>query len=443
MKVTVDDKSSVKKQLHIEVPLETVTAELDSAYRSIKKNAKIKGFRPGKAPRSVLERLFKKDVHSDVSAKLIQSSFMEAIKETDLNIVGTPKIDPPEMKTDEPYCYDADVEVAPDIEPIDFKGLSLKKTVYEVSDGEIEGQLHMLQQNLSERNPIEEERAVAEGDFVRLDYEGFKDDKPFEETQKTENYIMKIGQGAISADLDNEIVGMMPGEEKDIPVSFPEDHFNNKLAGSEITFKVNLHEIREEILPEIDDAFAKRLGEYENLDALKSDIGENLKQGYEKRTEQELNEQIFQALIERTDFEVPDVMINAELEGILNEAERSFSMREMSMEDAGITREGLSEQYRDTAEKQVRRHLILDQIIQQEDLTLSDEELENGYEEMAKATRQPVDAIKDFYQKNQQNLGYFKNTLLEKQAIRLIIEQGEIEEVAPEQEDAADNTPKV
>ena len=432
MKVTVEDLSSVKKKLHIEIPKEEVTRELDDAYRTLKKNAKIKGFRPGKAPRSVLERLFKKDVHSDISSKLIQNSFMEALQETDLNIVGTPQIDPPEIKPGEPYRYDASVEIKPEIDEIDFKGLTLKKTMYEVSDEELTTQLKMLQKNLAQRKPIETDRPVQDSDFVMIDYEGFKDGKPFDETGKTENFLMQIGRGAISKDLDEKLIGMKPGETREIPVRFPDDYFNRNLAGVEVTFKVYLHEIREEVLPEIDDDFAKRLGNYNTIEDLKKEIADNLRQGYDKRMEHELNEQIFKALIEKTAFEVPDTLVDMELDGIIREAERNFAMRGTTLEDAGHTRESLAEKYRDTAEKQVRRHLILNKIIEQEGLTLSDEDLEKGFNEMAEASRQPLETIKQYYNKNKEGLDFFKHTLLEKQAIRLIIEQGSIQEVAPE-----------
>jgi trigger factor len=434
MQVKVEDVSSVKKVLHIEIPEDTVTRELNTAYQQLKKTAKVKGFRPGKTPRSVLERMFKKDVHMDVSSKLLQDSFVEALKETDLNIVGNPKIDPPQLDEKGPYKYDATVEIKPDIDKIDFKGLSLKKALYRITDEEMDAQLQMLQKNLAQQNPVIEDRGVKENDFVRIDYEGFEDGKPFSETQKTENFTMKIGAGAISKTLDESLIGKKPGEDIEVTVNFPEDHFNKKLASHEITFQVKLHEIREEVLPEINDEFAKKLGPYETLDDVKNAITDNLKQGYEKRVEQELNEQIFQELIEKTEFELPESMIEYELDGIVDEVEKTLRYYNKSMEDQGLTRESLAEKHRETAEKKVRRHLILGKIIDQEELTLSDQELDAGFNEMAQAVNQPVEAIKSYYNKDQNNLEFFKHTLLEKQAIRLIIESSTIEEIEPELE---------
>ncbi len=432
MQVTVEDVSSVKKTLHIEVPQDVVARELDSAYNTLKRTAKIKGFRPGKVPRSVLERMFGKDVRADVSSKLIQNSFLDALKETELNIVGQPKVDPPELDPKAPYKYDATVEITPEIDDIDFKGMKLKRTNYEFSGDEVDAQLKMLQKNLARHEQISEDRPVREDDIVLIDYEGFKDGKPFAETGKTENFTLRIGAGVISEYFDSQLIGMKAGETKEIAESFPEDSANKSLAGNDITFQVMLNEIRHEVLPEIDDVMAKKVGQYEDLDQLKAAIEDNLKQGYAKRTEQEINEQIFSKLIDKTDFEAPDVMVEMELQGIIEEAERSFAYQNTSLEQMGLSREDIAEKYRDTALKQVKRHLILGKVIDQEDLQLSDDEVENGLKEMSENFGHPLEDIKKYYDENKDKLDLFKHTLLEKKAINLIIESSKIEDVEPE-----------
>lgn len=438
MQVTVEDINSVKKKLHIEIPNDVVVQELDQAYKNLKKTAKIKGYRPGKTPRSVLERLFKKDVHSDVSSKLLQDSLINTIKEKDLKVIGTPKIDPPELNAKEPYKYDAIVEVQPEIDELDFKGLKLKKTLYRVSDEEMSVQLKMLQKNLAQQKTVEEARPVQKGDFALIDYEGFKDGKPFVETQKTENFTLKVGDSQIFKGFDEQLIGMKHGENKEINIHFPEDYFNKELAGLDVNFHVKLNEIREEILPEINDEFAKNFGKYETLDQLKNAISDNLKQGYEKRTEHEINEQIFTALIAKKGFEVPDTMVEYELNGIMSDIERSFAHSNTSMEDLGLSKEKLSEKYQDTAIKQVKRHLILNKLIEQENLTLSDEEINNGFEDMSKVFNKPLEEISNFYKQNKDNLELFKNTLLEKKSIKLIIENSIVENVEPEAEQKKD-----
>jgi trigger factor len=432
MKVNVEDVSSVKKVLHIEIPNKTVVSELDSAYRDVKKNAKIKGFRPGKAPRSVLERLYKKDVHADVSSKLIQTSFSEALKETDLNIISSPKVDPPELDATSAYAYDATIEVKPELEDIDIKGLALKRTNYTVGEEEYDAQLGMLQKNMAKKVKIEEDRPVQADDFVVIDYEGFKDGKPFDETSKTENFTLKIGDAQIAKEFDDNLVGKKPGDTLDFDVSFPEDYHNEKLKNLTIQFNVALTEIRKEELPVLDDAFAKSLGQFETLEDLKNVIKDNLTQGYEKRIEQELNEQIFKHIISKVDFELPESMIEYELENIIADTERRLTYQNTSMEDVGLSRETLQEQYRETAEQQVRRQIILGKVIDQEKLELTDKELDLGYEEMANNFNQPLDQIKSFYAQNKDRLDFFKHALLEKKAIKLIIDNGVIEEVEPE-----------
>jgi trigger factor len=288
--------------------------------------------------------------------------------------------------------------------------------------------------------PIKEERPAREGDYVVIDYEGLKNGKPYTETQRTENFTTRIGDKKILKEFDEGLIGMRAGEHREIKIKFPEDYDNKNLAGLDIDFQVDLSEIREEVLPDIDDDLAKRAGDYQTLDELKGRIRENLRQGYDKRSEQEVNEQIFQALIDRTDFEVPDVLVEYELASIIDETERSFAYRNTSLEDMGLTREGIAEKYRDTALKQVKRHLILEKIIEQEALELGDEEMEQGMQDVADAFQQPLEQIKAFYSQNPDRIEFFKNTLLEKKAIRLIFESSRVDEVDPSEAGESSDT---
>ena len=432
MQFKVEDLSSVKKTLHIEIPQDEVVRELDKAYNQLKKSAKIKGFRPGKVPRSVLERMFKKDVHADVSSRLIQSSFIDAIKQTELKIVGNPELDPPALAADRSYEYDATVEITPEIDDIDFKGLKLKRTLHEAGDDEVDLQLKSLQKGMAQHQKISEDRPAQKEDFVLIDIAGFQNGAPVPEFAEAQNFSLQIGKAIISKDFDNQLIGMKPGDSKAFSIKFDKDFPNEKLAGREIDFQVVLNEIREEVLPPINDALAKKAGPYKTLDELKKVILDNLKQGYEKRIEQELNEQIFTDIIARTEFEVPDAMVEMELQGIIEETERSFAYRNTSLEEMGLSKETIAEKYRDTALKQVKRHLILGKIIDQEKLSLDDEELEGGLKEMSENFNQPLEEIKKYYDQNQDKLGYFKHTLLEKKAIKLIIDSSTVKDVKPE-----------
>ena len=285
-----------------------------------------------------------------------------------------------------------------------------------------------------------EERPAADGDFVVIDYEGFKDGKPFEEIGKTESFTLKLGEGTILDTFDKGLVGLNTGDAKEISVTFPSDYHNNNLAGLEVSFQVTVKDILEEELPDIDDEFAKKLGKIESLEALKTSIRENLVEGYEKRTEQELNEQAFTDLIEKVGFEVPEILVDFELENIVAEAERSFSQHNMNFEEAGISKESLKEKYRDTADKQARRHLIMGGIVEQEKMELSDEELDEEIREMAAAYQQPFEGFKNYFMTQQDKLAYFKESLLEKKAMKLVLEHANITEKEAQEEpgDASD-----
>jgi trigger factor len=215
-------------------------------------------------------------------------------------------------------------------------------------------------------------------------------------------------------------------------VTFPADYANKDLAGQSLQFKVALSEIREEILPELNDEFAKSAGRFETLQELKQGIITNLTQGYEKRVEQELSEQIFTGLLDRCQFEVPEALVEMELDGIIEEAERSFSYRNKSLQDAGLSREIIADQYRDTALKQVKRHLILGKIIDQEKLELREDELNEALQKMADSFKQPLAEIRRYYRENPEKLDYFKHALLEKKAVKLVLDGSTIEDGGPE-----------
>jgi trigger factor len=301
-----------------------------------------------------------------------------------------------------------------------------------VSAAEVEAQLRALQKNLAKLQPIAESRPAREGDHLLVTFEGFQGGKPCADTPRTENFTVKLGSGAVLKEFDEQLTGMAAGESKQFPVTFPADYQKKSLAGQIVDFHVTLNEIREQILPEIDDELAKRAGRYETLDALKQEITANLRQGYDKRVEQELNEQAFAGLLARTSFEVPETLVEAELEGIVEEAERSFSYRNTTLEEMGLTRDSIKEKYRETAVKQVKRHLLLGKLIEQEKLAVDDAEVEQAMGQMAASFQQPIEHVRRYYRENPEKLDYFKHALLEKKATRMILDGGVIEDVAPD-----------
>ncbi len=432
MQIKIEDKSSVKKVLSFEIPKEAVTKELDKAYNELKKKADVKGFRKGKIPRKVLENRFSKDVHSDVAPRLIQEAFLDAIKEHNLDIVGGPQLDPPELDPEKEYAFDITVEIKPKLDDIDFEGLSLKKTKYEVSDAEIESQIFMIQKTMAKKETVKEARPVKDTDFVLIDYEGLLNGVPFEKTPKIENYLMGIGRGVMPKEFSDKLIGSIPVQDLEIEVSYAEDHYIEDLKGKTIVYKVKLKEIQEEILPEINDDLVKDLGKFKTLDEVRASIRQNLEKGYAQRVKHELSEQIFQNLLEKSKFEVPDAMIEGELNGIIMEAEQAYAANNTSLEEAGLSGDIIRTQYREVAEKQARRHIILDKIITQAKLELTDDELEKSFQEMAIGMNAPVEAIKNYFNRDQTQLAYYKHTQLEKKAVDIIIEKGSLTDVEPD-----------
>ncbi|WP_321495339.1 trigger factor [uncultured Desulfobacter sp.] len=439
MQVKIEDQSSIKKVLSFEIPKETISKELDKAYADLKKNADIKGFRKGKVPRKVLENRFAADVHAEVAPRLIQEAFIEAIENHKLDIVGGPQLDPPELKPDADYAFEITVEVKPELDDIDFQGLEIKKTLYEVSEAEIESQIYMLQKTMATKQKVEESRPVKEGDFVLIDYEGFLNGEACEHTPKVENYVTAINHEPLPKEFSEKLIGAIPVQDLDVEVVYADDFHDDNLKGKTIIYKVTLKEIQEEVLPPANDDLVKGLGKYETLDEVKTAIRENLAQGIVQRVKHEMSEQIFQALLEKLDFQVPEALVEGELNGIISETEQAYLQNNTSLEEVGLTRELMQNKYRDVAEKQARRHLILSKLIDQEKIELTDEELDESFEEMAQAMSATKDAIKNFFNMDQNQFEYYKHTLLEKKAIDLIIEKSSVVEVKPEdaQEDVA------
>ncbi len=425
MGVQVEELNQVKKKLIIEVPEEQVKEELDSAYSDLRKTAKVKGFRTGKTPRSVLEQYFGKQVNSDVTARLIQLSYADAIAETNLKVIGSPKIDPAPLNTKGAYQYNAEVETHPDIDDLNYEGLKITKRIYPVTDEEIEKQVRMLQKKMARHQPIEEVRPIQDGDVALISFEGYKDGVPY---IRSENYGMKLGDGNIDPAFDKEIIGMEKDEKKSFTIQFPEDH--ERLADDLISFDVTLMDIRKEILPEIDDEFVKMFGAFETVDDLKKRIEEDLKQGYEKRTEQEMNEQIFTALLAQAEFEAPEILIEHELSDIVSDLEKRLEQNGTNMKEQNLTEAKVRLNYYGTAVHQVKRYLLLAKLIEQMEMALTDEELEEGLSRMTESSKLDLAGVKAYYDKNPENFEYFKHALLEKKVLDHILTLSEIEETA-------------
>jgi len=442
MQVKIEDQSTVKKTIHIEIEGKDVTAELDKAYRDLGKSASIKGFRKGKIPRKVLETRYSKDVKAEIISRLIHDSYSEAVKENGIvGIVGPPSVVDvlPELEQDKPFNFSINVEVKPVLSDIEFKGIELKKNMYKPSDEEIDAQLQMIRQTMSTNQTVTEERPVKESDLVLIDYEGFVDGNPFIHTPKIENYLMDIGSKNMPAEFSEKLIGTIPPMALEIEVSYEESHTEKELAGKKVTYKVNLKEIQEKVLPPLDDTLAEKLGQFENLEGIKDAIRTNLEAGYNVRVHQELSEQVFTNLLGKTDFELPDVLLESELSGIVAETEQAYQHHNVSLEEVGITKEMIRTKYRDVAEQQARRHVLIGKIIEQEKLELTENEMEAAFAGMAKAMNGNIEIVKKMFYTDdgKYQLEYIKMIELEKKAMNHIINNATIIEVEPEAEETA------
>lgn len=437
MKVEVEDISSIKKKLHIEIPKEDVIREINKFYNKLQKSVKLKGFRPGKIPRSVLENRFKKEVASEVITQLINISYPKSLQKSDLLPLGNPQFDLPELVSGLEYKYSATIEVKPPITINQYTGLKLKKTIYKVSDNKIEEKLKILQRNHAQLKAIDDNRPVRAGDFVQIDYEGFKDGKLFPPVGKAENFIAEVGSKKLLKGVSDQLIGMTCGETKTFPVKFPDNYPAKDLAGEDVSFTATVKEIKKQILPEINDEFAKDLGQFSNLEALKSAIRKEMERNFNNFSERELYEQVIDKLIEKTDFELPAILVDYQSKTMAKDAEAALASQNLSPQDMGYTPDTFVEKYRPAAERKVRGLLILDKIIEQEGFKINDDILNAGFENMSNRLGQPVESIKMVYKQDKKQAPNIEQKFLEEHAIQFIINNSTVEEVEADSKEAS------
>jgi trigger factor len=273
MKVTVEDVGSLKKKMNVEVPEDLVTKEINTIYADLGKKAKIKGFRPGKVPRNILERYFKDHVKTEAVQKLIQDFYPQALSEVSLHPVSQPVIDPGELEKEKPFLFSAAFEVKPDIKVEGYIGVNVEAKREEVTEEEVEARLKGLQDLHSQLKTIADARPIRNGDFTIIDYEAKIDGKPVE-GGKAIDYTVEVGSGRFIPALEERLVGLNPEEEKEIEVTFPEDYGYKKWAGKAVSFHVKIKEVKEKILPPLDDEFAKDLGDFSSLEELRAKLRE-------------------------------------------------------------------------------------------------------------------------------------------------------------------------
>jgi len=399
MNITVEEISSIKKKISVEIPIEQVSGEVESLYREVGKQAKIKGFRPGKIPRDILERYFKDYVKAEAIQKLIQETYPAALSEKDLHPVSPPVIDPGELEKGKPFNYSATIEVKPEIKIDGYIGLNIEGKKESAKDEEVEERLKGLQDLHAQLKTVSEPRAVKSGDHVLIDYTAMMDNKPLEEAKATD-FNIEVGAGRFIPALEEKMIGLNPDEEKEIAVSFPEDYGYKKWAGKTVSFFVKVKEVKEKILPPLDDEFAKDLGDYSSLEDLKTKLKEGIEKEKELMFDRQLKDQVVDQLIQANPFEVPESLVLEQAKALVSDTKMRLATQGIALKNLNIPEEKLQEDYREVAQKQVRTYLILEKIAAQEGIAVTDEEADERLRSISEKTHQKLDVVKRYYEKN-------------------------------------------
>jgi trigger factor len=424
MNIIVEEISSIKKKVNVEIPDDQVTKEVESFYQQVGKQAKIKGFRPGKIPRGILERHFKDYVKSEVIQKLIQETYPAALSEKGLHPVSPPVIDPGELESGKPFQYSATVEVKPEIKIEGYIGLNIEGKKESPKEEEVEERLKGLQNLHAQLRTVPEPRPIQSGDHVIIDYEARMDNKPLEEG-KAVDFTVEVGSGRFIPALEEKLVGLNLEEEKEIEVPFPEDYGYKKWAGKTVSFLVKVKEIKEKVFPPLDDEFAKDLGDYASLEDLKAKLKEEIEKEKELILDRQLKDQMIEQLIQANSFEIPESMVVEQAKALVSDTKLRLASQGMALKNLNIPEEKLQEDYREVAQKQVRTYLILEKIAAQEGITVTDEEADERLQSISERTHQKFDVVKRYYEKNGL-VPELKTGILTDKTLNLLLEKANI-----------------
>jgi trigger factor len=418
MKSVVEDISSVKKKISIEVAPEFVSKEMDKSLADAAKKAKIPGFRPGKAPKAVVEKHYGEEVRSEVMQRLISESYLHALEEHKLNPVEMPAIDNISSLTKgSPLSFTATVEVRPKIELGAYDGIEVKEQEITVSDEEVNQTVDRLREMYANLEVVEG-RPLEKSDTAVIDFEGFKDGKSIEGA-KASDYMLGLGSNTLIPGFEDQLVGMNKGDTREIKVTFPDDYNNKDLAGKDATFTVTLKEIKKKVLPELNDDFAKDIGQDKSVAELKEGIKKDI--DIRKRNEQTSaqREAVLSKLVDAHTFDVPPGMVDRELMSMARSYATRMARRGMDMKSIDIAK--FREENRAMAEKRVKGVLILDEIAVKEKLDVTDQEITSALTVMARSSNQSVDAVRKYYESQEGGLDNLRASLIQEKALTLLL----------------------
>jgi len=419
MKVNAEELSPTKKRLQVEVPPPQVKEAVETLYRDLNKRVKIKGFRPGRIPRDVLERHYGDYVKEQAISHLINETYPQAISQESLEPIAPPTIDTGDLTVESPFTYSAVVEVRPHIEVTGYKGLRLKGKKEKVTSKEVQGELERLRMMHSRLEPVEGRDRVQKGDMVLLDFQGLLDARAIRDG-KAENYSLEVGSGSMVPGFEEGLIGKKTGVLEEITVDFPDDHPRKDLAGNKVTFQVTVKEIRQRILPSLDDEFAKDVGDYQDLDALKDRIKKDLEGVKEHRLMEELREAAIDQLLRANPVEIPSYLVERRTDELLQDLKMRMAAQkqELPPEEERKARG----EYQKVAEREVRTSLLLEEIGRQESIEAQPEEMEERLQKMASVYQRPLDDL----QQNPSLVAAVQQALEREKVLDFIIAEAEV-----------------
>lgn len=432
MKVEVKDLSSVKKEISVVVPKDIIDEKFDSAYKKIGKNAKIKGFRAGKAPRHLVQRSYKGAVIQDLFQEIINETYYKALTEQKILPVSSPQISPKELEEGKDFEYTAVVEVKPELKSVKYTGLKVQKEKLIITDEDVTKQIDNLRNQHATVSKVEDPDVVVEkGHLIKMDFEGFNKDGSPLENGKGQDQMIEVGAYQLIKSLEDGLVGLKLNEEKTVEAVFPDDYMKKELQGAKIDFKVKVKEISKKDLPELNDEFAKNLKEYESLEDLKDKTKKNIESHKQSMIDYKLRQEIANAIIEENDFEVPDSIVKEQKNRLVSEA--NMRLAYIGKENLEKYIEDNDSEFNKQANSNVKLFFIFEEIAKSENIEISDEDIDNELKKMAENSPQSYDEIKAYYKKHS-NIEDLKYRIKEDKIYDLIISKSKVTEIKPEKE---------
>ena len=398
MSLQVEKLEKNMAKLTIEASAEDFEKAIQKVYLKARGKINIPGFRKGKAPRKLIEKMYGTGVfYEDAANDLIPTAYAEALKDCDLEIVSRPEINVTQIEAGKPFIFTAEVAVKPEVTLGEYKGVEVEKSDVEVTEEDINKEVDKERENNSRTIDVDD-RAVENGDIIKLDFDGSVDGVPFE-GGKAENYTLTIGSGSFIPGFEDQLIGTKIGEEKDVTVTFPEDYHEKSLAGKEAVFKCKVNAITVKELPEADDEFASEVSEFETLAEYKEDIKKKLTEKKEKAARAKKEAQAIEKAVENATMEIPDAMIDTQVQSMMEDFARRMQSQGLSLEQyfqfTGMDVKKMHDQMKPEALKRIQNSLVLEAVAKAENIEISDEKVDEEIAKMAEAYKMEVEKLKD------------------------------------------------